>query len=47
MLSICFCIKIVFVLKPMNIITKYMTDMEYTDFTNGETRYDQYSTDKA
>ena len=27
-----------FVLTPEKIISKYMTDMEYTDFTNGETR---------
>ncbi len=29
----------VFVLKPEKIISKYMQDMEYTDFANGETRY--------
>ena len=29
----------VFVLKPEKIISKYMADMEYTDFANGETRY--------
>ena len=29
----------VFVLKPEKIISKYMEDMEYTDFANGETRY--------
>ena len=28
----------VFVLKPEKIISKYMEDMEYTDFANGETR---------
>jgi len=28
----------VFVLKPEKIISKYMNDMEYTDFANGETR---------
>ena len=28
----------VFVLKPEKIISKYMTDMEYTDFANDETR---------
>ena len=28
----------VFVLKPEKIISKYMDDMEYTDFANGETR---------
>ncbi len=33
--------EIVFVLKPHKIISKYMTDMEYTDFTNNETRYSQ------
>jgi hypothetical protein len=30
--------KCVFVLKPEKIISKYMTDMKYTDFANGETR---------
>ena len=29
----------VFVLTPEKIISKYMEDMEYTDFANGETRY--------
>jgi len=29
----------VFVLKPEKIISKYMKDMEYTDFANNETRY--------
>ena len=29
----------VFVLKPEKIISKYMDDMEYTDFANGNTRY--------
>ena len=29
-----------FVLKPEKIISKYMDDMEYTDFTNNETRFD-------
>ena len=29
----------VFVLKPEKIISKYMEDMEYTDFANGETRF--------
>jgi hypothetical protein len=29
----------VFVLKPEKIISKYMEDMDYTDFANGETRY--------
>ena len=28
----------VFVLKPEKIISKYMDDMDYTDFSNGETR---------
>jgi hypothetical protein len=28
----------VFVLKPSKIIEKYKTDMEYTDFANGEKR---------
>ena len=32
-----------FVLKPEKIISKYMEDMEYTDFSNGETRYKQRS----
>ena len=31
--------KCVFVLKPEKIISKYMDDMDYTDFANGETRY--------
>ena len=31
----------VFVLKPHKIISKYMDDMEYTDFANGETRYNR------
>tara|TARA_R100001463_G_scaffold11770_2_gene32836 strand:- start:414 stop:917 length:504 start_codon:yes stop_codon:yes gene_type:complete len=31
--------KNVFVLKPEKIISKYMKDMDYTDFANGETRY--------
>jgi hypothetical protein len=31
--------KCVFVLKPEKIISKYMTDMDYTDFANSETRY--------
>jgi len=30
----------VFVLKPSKIIEKYKTDMEYTDFANGKTRYE-------
>jgi hypothetical protein len=30
----------VFVLKPEKIISKYMDDMWYTDFANGETRYE-------
>ena len=29
----------VFVLKPEKIISKYMDDMDYTDFANNETRY--------
>ena len=32
--------KCVFVLKPEKIISKYMTDMDYTDFSNGEKRID-------
>ena len=35
--------KCVFVLKPEKIISKYMEDMEYTDFANEETRYKQRS----
>jgi len=31
----------IFVLTPEKIISKYMDDMEYTDFANGETRYNQ------
>ena len=31
----------VFVLKPEKIISKYMTDMDYTDFANGETRWNE------
>jgi hypothetical protein len=30
----------VFVLKPEKIISKYMDDMEYTDFTNNQTRFE-------
>jgi len=29
----------VFVLPPEKVISRYMDDMEYTDFANGETRY--------
>ena len=29
----------VFVYKPDDIIKKYIDDMDYTDFANGETRY--------
>jgi len=32
----------VFVLKPEKIISKYMDDMDYTDFTNGETRNNRH-----
>ena len=32
----------VFVLKPEKIISKYMKDMEYTDFANGEIRWKKY-----
>ena len=32
----------VFVLKPEKIISKYMDDMDYTDFANGETRFKEY-----
>ena len=31
----------VFVLKPEKIISKYMEDMDYTDFANGKTRYER------
>jgi hypothetical protein len=31
--------KCVFVLTPEKIISKYMDDMDYTDFANGATRY--------
>ena len=34
----------VFVLKPEKIISKYMDDMEYTDFANGEKRCDRVFT---
>jgi len=37
--------EIVFVLKPEKIISKYMTDMEYTEFANGETRSCQSKND--
>ena len=33
----------VFVLKPEKIISKYMEDMDYTDFANGETRFNEIS----
>jgi hypothetical protein len=33
--------EIVFVLKPEKIISKYMTDMDYTDFSEGETRFNE------
>ena len=36
--------KCVFVLKPEKVISKYMTDMEYTDFANGETRNEKVYT---
>ena len=36
--------KCVFVLKPEKIISKYMEDMEYTDFANGETRNEKVYT---
>lgn len=29
----------IFVLKPEKIISKYMADMDYTDFANNKTRY--------
>ena len=32
----------VFVLKPEKIISKYMEDMDYTDFANGEKRCNEY-----
>ena len=31
----------VFVLKPSKVIERYKIDMDYTDFTNGDTRYEQ------
>ena len=31
----------IFVLKPEKIISKYMDDMDYTDFANGETRWNE------
>ena len=37
--------KCVFVLKPEKIISKYTTDMKYTDFANGETRAGQSQND--
>jgi hypothetical protein len=38
----------VFVLKPEKIISKYMEDMEYTDFANGEIRSDKnYESNKV
>ena len=38
----------VFVLKPEKIISKYMDDMDYTDFANGEVRSDKnYSSRKV
>ena len=38
----------VFVLKPEKIISKYMDDMEYTDFANGEVRGDKnYESNKV
>ena len=33
--------KCVFVLRPSKIIERYKTDMDYTDFANGDTRYVQ------
>ena len=36
--------QIVFVLKPEKIISKYMKDMEYTDFANGSTILSQRNT---
>jgi hypothetical protein len=39
--------KCVFVLKPEKIISKYMTDMKYTDFANGETIYGQAEKDDS
>ena len=38
----------VFVLKPEKIISRYMEDMEYTDFANGEKRCDKnYASEKV
>jgi hypothetical protein len=36
----------VFVLKPEKIISKYMEDMDYTDFANNETRLQRHNIDK-
>jgi hypothetical protein len=33
--------EIVFVLTPAKIVSKYMEDMDYTDFSNGEKRIDK------
>ena len=35
----------VFVLTPEKIISKYMDDMDYTDFANGETRFGDVGVD--
>ena len=35
----------VFVLKPEKIISKYMDDMDYTDFANGEKRFNEWGPD--
>jgi hypothetical protein len=37
--------KCVFVLTPEKIISKYMEDMDYTDFANGEKRCNEYGGD--
>ena len=38
--------KCVFVLKPEKIISKYMEDFDYTDFAEGETRFNPVLPDK-
>ena len=38
--------EIVFVLKPEKIISKYIEDMDYTDFANNETRSQRHDIDK-
>jgi hypothetical protein len=38
--------KCVFVLKPEKIISKYMDDMDYTDFANGEKRFNELDSEE-